>query len=408
MVSALRILTVSSLYPNAAMPSFGVFVENRLRHLVASGRIGSRVIAPVPWFPIVSSHLGDYGRWAAVPAQEVRHGITVDHPRYAMLPKIGMRWHAGALYRRLLRHARELIAAGFDFDLIDAHYFYPDGVAAVRLAAALGKPVTVTARGTDINLYPQAFPTIGRMITEAATRADGIVTVCTALKTCLVELGIDGGKIEVLRNGVDLGQFRPKEREPLRRHFGMRGRTLASVGYLIERKGHDIVIEALANLPGHSLFIAGEGPQRRELEGLAERTGVGDRVHFLGGLPHDRMVDLYNAADALILASSREGWANVLLEAMACGTPVVATDIWGTPEVVAAEEAGLLVRERNSGAFAEAIERLFADLPDRAATRRYAEGFSWDDTTSGQLALFGELVARHARKRSCQQARISA
>ena len=117
------------------------------------------------------------------------------------------------------------------------------------------------------------------------------------------------------------------------------------------------------------------------------------RVRFLGAVPHAELAALYGAADALVLASSREGWANVLLEAMACGTPVVATDIWGTPEVVADPAAGRLVPERTPAALAAAVAALLADPPARAATRRYAERFSWDATVEGQLALFAEVVA---------------
>jgi len=123
---------------------------------------------------------------------------------------------------------------------------------------------------------------------------------------------------------------------------------------------------------------------------------VDARVQFLGAVPQAQLRGHYGNADALVLASSREGWANVLLESMACGTPVVASRVYGTPEVVAAPEAGVLMDERTPQGVADAVNRLRAAYPDRGATRRYAERFSWDDTTAGQLRLFGDVLARRA------------
>lgn len=393
----LRLLTFSTLFPNAAAPSHGVFVENRLRHLLASGEAESRVIAPVPWFPSRNARFGAYAAYAAAPRREERHGIAVDHPRYPLIPKVGMTVAPALLYLWSIGAVRRLIASGYDFDLIDAHYFYPDGVAAVLIGRALGKPVTVTARGTDINLIPRyALPR--RQILWAADRAQGMITVCQALKDEMIALGVAGDRITVLRNGVDLDMFRPAataaDREALRARYGLTGPTLISVGHLIERKAHDLVIEALPHLPEFRLMIAGDGPEDAKLRALADRLGVAGRVDFLGRRPHEELPGLYAAADALVLASSREGWANVLLEAMACGTPVVASNVWGTPEVVAVPEAGRLMRERSGVAIAEAARDLFADLPDRAATRRYAEGFSWDATTRGQLDLFRWILGK--------------
>jgi glycosyltransferase involved in cell wall biosynthesis len=125
---------------------------------------------------------------------------------------------------------------------------------------------------------------------------------------------------------------------------------------------------------------------------LAARLKVAERVRFLGSIAHEQLADIYAAADTLILASSREGWPNVLLEAMACGTPVVASNIWGNPEVVAAPDAGVLMSERTENGIAAAVRSLFERLPDRAATRRYSEQFSWDATTEGQVELFSEIL----------------
>ena len=169
-----------------------------------------------------------------------------------------------------------------------------------------------------------------------------------------------------------------------------------SVGHLIERKGHHLAIEAMPEVlrvhPAARLLIVGEGVERNALLSLAQSLGIADRVTLTGAVANDRLRSWYSASDALILASSREGWANVLLEAMACGTPVVATRIWGTPEVVADDAVGLLVDKRDAGALAAGILELLRHPRDRAAVRRYAEGFSWDATTRAQVALFEGLV----------------
>jgi glycosyltransferase involved in cell wall biosynthesis len=388
----LRILTFSSLYPNTAQPSHGIFVENRLRELLRSGEVKSRVMAPVTWAPF-GSHLFSSHAVGKIEPQEVRHGIAVSHPRYFLIPKFGMTLAPFTMFMSLFRQVRKLIADGYDFDLIDAHYFYPDGVAAVMMGRLLNKPVVITARGTDINLIPaHALPR--RQIIWAAEHAHGLITVCRALKDTLVEMGVPEEKIHALRNGVDLVRFHPQDRSEAKAKFGASGKTLLSVGHLIERKGHDLVIRAMPDLPDFQLLIAGEGPERENLQALAGELGVGGQVRFLGPVPPQAMSQLYNAGDALILASSREGWANVLLEAMACGTPVVASNVWGTPEVVTTIAAGVLMHERTPQGIVQGVRSLFEKMPPRHETRHYAEGFSWDETTAGQLALFKKILQR--------------
>lgn len=388
----MRLLTFSTLYPNAAMPQHGVFVENRLRHLLDSGKVASLVLAPVPWFPSKNPRYGQYAVFASVPDMETRAGIQVLHPRFPLLPKIGMNltpWLMAAAMRPVLRR---LIREGLQFDAIDAHYFYPDGVAAILLGKMFNKPVVITARGSDLTLLPQAaLPR--RLIQWAAARAAGLVTVCQALKDVLITLGVPAERVSVLRNGVDLAMFQPPaDRVALRDALTISGPTLLSVGGLITLKGHDLVIRALAQLPHARLLIAGQGPLDHELRALAQTCGVADRVRFLGSVKHAALREYYGAADALVLASSREGWANVLLEAMACGTPVVASDVGGTAEVVTTPAAGVLLRERTPNALADAVNALLARAPDRTATRAYAEQFSWESTTQGQLDLFTRVI----------------
>ncbi len=388
----IRLLTFSTLFPNNAQPNHGVFVENRLRHLVASGAASSEVVAPVPWFPSAHPWFGDWAVNARVVAQETRHGLTVHHPRFPVIPKIGMSLAPVLLYRATLPVVRRLIAEGPGFDAIDAHYLYPDGVAAVWLGQRLGLPVVLTARGTDVSLIPQ-FARPRRLILQSIAGAAAVIAVSAALREALVEIGAPSDKITVLRNGVDTILFRPPaDRAATRAKLGFVRPTLISVGLLIERKGHHRTIEAMTQLPDFSLFIIGEGSERDRLNALIARLGLGGRVRLVGARPHTSLPLWYGAADASILSSSREGWANVLLESMACGTRVVASPIWGNPEVVRAPAAGVITRENSADGIAAGVRQLFAALPSREATRAYAEPFSWDETTEGQLALFRRVI----------------
>lgn len=389
----MRVLTFGSLYPDATRPSHGVFVEQRLQHLLREGGIDAKVVAPVPWFPSGHPRFGDWAAYARVPAKEARQGVEVFHPRWLSVPKIGMTLAPSLLAMGARPTLARLLAEGWDFDVIDAQYFYPDGVAAIALGRRFKKPVVITARGTDLNLIPE-HPVARRMIRAAAMEAKACITVCAALKDVLLDMGVPDARVHVLRNGVDPVRFTPPEdREALRRELGWTGPTLVCVGHLIARKGPDLVLRALEALPGIALCFVGDGPEESALRRLAAELGVSDRVRFAGRQPPESMKRWFGAADASVLASDREGWANVLLESMACGTPVVATRIWGTPEVVAAPEAGILV-ERTPASIADGIRRLLADPPARTATRAYAETFDWGTTARRLKAVLTEAAGR--------------
>ncbi|MEO5376224.1 MAG: glycosyltransferase family 4 protein [Magnetococcus sp. DMHC-6] len=390
----MKILTFTSLYPNKEQPHHGIFVEQRLRHLLAMGGVESQVVAPVPWFPIRHSLFNNWSQAARVPLWEERHGTTIHHPRYPLIPKVNMTVAPLFMAFSVRGMIKELFQNEFPFDLIDAHYFYPDGVAAILLGQQLGVPVVITARGSDLNQIPNYYLP-RKWIQWAASRASGLITVCQALKDTLIDMGIVPNHITVLRNGVDLKKFHlPPTPTTTIPHKKMRW-TLLSVGHLIERKGHDLIIRAIREIPQADLLIVGEGEKKNELITLAQSLGVGDRVKMVGGVPQEELKRFYWSADALILASSREGWANVLLESMACGTPVIATPIWGTPEVVNSPDAGILTQDRSVKSLIEAIHQLMNHYPDPSATRRHAELFSWQETSLGQLNLFKQILTEH-------------
>jgi len=239
------------------------------------------------------------------------------------------------------------------------------------------------------------------MMQWAARQADASIGVCAALVDVLRGWGVAGERLHVFRNGVDLDRFSP----PVGTRMSLAtngGPVMLSVGHLIERKGHHLVIAAMPAVlerhPQARLYVIGAGPEQARLAAQVQALGLSDHVTLTGALPNDQLPAWYGAADALVLASSREGWANVLLESMACGTPVVATRIWGTPEVVAHPDAGLLVDQRSSGALATGLLDLLRQPPARAAVRLYAEGFGWAATTRSQIELFEQLAMPAARR----------
>ena len=392
---SLNLLTFTSLYPSAQQPQHGVFVENRLRHIVALGGVSTRVVAPVPWFPFSGSRFGRYGAYADIADHETRFGIDIVHPRYVVIPKVGMSFAPALMYRATVKMLTKLRDDGEGFDLIDAHYFYPDGVAAAMVGAAIGRPVVISARGTDINLIPD-HPAPRRQILQAASRAAAIIAVSEALRIRMIEIGIAPEKIAVLRNGVDTDVFALLDRDRVRRELGLDRPTMVAVGNVLVSKGQDLAIRALALLEDFALMIVGAGPDEAKFRGLAATLGVADRVRFVGRVPQEDLARYYGAADVAVLASMREGWPNVLLESLACGTPVVASNVGAVPEIITTPATGRIMTDRTPEALADAVRSLRAKLPDRNRVRAYAAEFGWEDTARAQKALYADVVATFA------------
>jgi glycosyltransferase involved in cell wall biosynthesis len=401
----IKLLLFSTLYPSSARPGHGIFVETRLRELIKSGQVDVRVVAPVPWFPSTDERWGAHARMARTPHRETHNGIAVLHPRYLLPPKVGMNIAPLSLALGAASALRQLRREGFDFDVIDAHYFYPDGVAAALLSRWFDRPLAITARGSDLNQIGEfAWPR--RQMRWATERASACIGVSTPLVDILRGWGVPAEKLLRLRNGVDTERFRPLPVAESRERLGLQGAPLIlAVGNLVTHKGQGLVIEALAQIrqarPQARLVLVGEGPARAQFEAQARSLGVAEAVSFAGAVPNAELLHWYSAADVMVLASEREGWANVLLESMACGTPVVASSVGGSPEVVARPEVGRVVESRSPAAFAQAIESVLASPADRAEVRRYAEGFGWAPTTQAQVDLFSRMaklgrVAGHA------------
>jgi len=385
----LRVLTLATLYPNGARPTFGVFVERQTRALAARGDVAVEVVTPIglPAGPL--SRHPHYAPLRDLPREEEHSGLTVHRPRYKVWPGLGQAGTPRRMADALLPVLRE-IRTRFPFDVIDAEFFWPDGPAAMRLAAALGVPFSIKARGSDIHFWGTKRGIAGQIL-AAGKAADGLLAVSAALKRDMVALGLPEAKIHVLHTGIDLDLFRPADRAAAKAALGVDGPLLVSVGHLNGRKGQEIALAALAQIPGATLILVGEGPERGALEREARAKGLAARVRLLGVQPHAALPGLLAAADVMVLPTVSEGLANVWVEALACGTPVVTSDVGGAREVIDRPEAGRLV-PRDSGAVAEAVEALLADPPDQAAVRAAAERFSWERNAAELFAHLSRLV----------------
>lgn len=389
----LRVLTLATLFPNAVRPTLGVFVERQTLGLAALDGVEVQVVAPVglPLWPL-SLH-PHYRPLRRLPLKETWKGLTVHRPRHRVSPLIGtgrtVRDLADALLPLLGR-----IREHFPFDVIDAEYFWPDGPVAMRLARAFAVPYSVKARGSDIHLWGRR-PGTGEQVLEAALGAGGLLAVSEGLKRDMTDLGFPEAHIRVHHTGIDLDRFRPCDRAQAKARLGVAGPLLVTPGGLIPRKGQCIAIDAVSRLPGATLLLVGDGPDRKKLEQLVARLGLVDRVRFLGNRPHEEMPLYLAAADIVLLPSSSEGLANVWVEALACGTPVVTTDIPGAGEVIDGPAAGRLV-ERDAEAAAAAVRELLARPPAQAEARRSAEKFSWQRNSAELHDHLSGIVARGA------------
>ncbi|HEX8363667.1 MAG TPA: glycosyltransferase [Allosphingosinicella sp.] len=371
----LRVLTLSTLFPNRAQPELGRFVERQTLGLAARPGVEVEVVAPVgvPVWPL-SLH-PHYAARARLPAEESWMGLKVHRPRYRVWPGAPQGRTPAAMAEALLPLLRR-IRARFPFDVIDAEFFWPDGPAAMALSGALGVPFSVKARGSDIHVWGER-PDAREQIVAAGRAADGLLAVSEAMKRSMVELGLPGERIRVHYTGVDRDFFIPVDRAEPKKWLGVDGPLLVTAGALLARKGPDLAIETLALLPGATLIFVGDGRERPTLEALARRLRVDDRVRFLGGRPHDELPRWLATADVTLLPTVSEGLANVWVESLSCGTPVVTTDVGGAREAIDRPEAGRLV-PREPEALAAAVREILAAPPDQQAVRRAADKFDWE------------------------------
>lgn len=394
-----RLIVYSSLFPSAAAPTAGTFIRERMFRV--GRRIPVVVVAPQAWSPfdgLIRRFRRSFRPMAA--AYEIMDGVEIHRPRFLSLPGIGKRLDGWLMAWCTERRVRR-IHKKFRATAIDAHFLYPDGWAAARIARRLGLPATITLRGSkDEWLIGTSRE---RFLVEAMRRATHLFAVSQALKdNVALRLGVDAAKVTVVGNGVDAEKFAPVERAEARRRLEIEADApvLIGVGNLVPGKGFQRVIALLARLrarhPGLRYLIVGGGAThadlRPALEAQAAALGVSDVVRFCGRRPQEDLRWYYGAADVFALATEFEGWANVFLEAMACGLPVISTRVGGNAEVVREPDTGELVDWWDADAFVDAIDRALTREWDRDAIVAYARANSWTARVDELVRRFGELA----------------
>ena len=398
-----HVLALSTIYPNAANPRFGTFVARSLESLAKRGDWRVSVINPIGLPPIGLGALSPrYRDLAALPEREESGGVTIHRPRFTLIPKVGARRNVGAIARAALPVARA-VEAEARVDVVDAQYFFPDGPAAAALAQDLAAPLSIKARGSDINYWG----TVGfarEAMLDAAREAAGLLSVSEALKREMVRLGMPSEAIAVHYTGLDRDLFRPFGHTQLRAQLGEAlgfalpdaAPLFACVGALNGNKGQDIAIEALARLnadyPDALLLLVGKGEEEASLRALAEERGVGARVHFTGSVDHTTLPLILSAADIMVLPTKNEGLANAWVEAIACGTPVVTSDVGGARELVRSDVAGRLT-PRDADAVAEALRAILSGPPEAQAVAAHAQDFDWTTHASALAEHYERLCA---------------
>lgn len=376
----MRILTFTSLFPNGVNPGLAIFIYQRTAHLARLPGNEVRVVAPIPYAPAFMPVRA--WRMAAQVRREEHIGqLEVQHPRYFLLPKVSMPIHGASMFlgcRRLIQQLHREKR----FDWIDAHFVFPDGLAACLLGKMLKVPVIVSARGTDMTLYP-GFPTIRPLIRWTLRSAAGLIAVSESLKTAMLELGAPAAKIRVIPNGIDPERFCAVDRAAARQKLGLprEGQIVVSVGSLLPVKCHERLISAVAALrashPTLRAYVVGEGRSRSKLQHLIATAGLSEQVFLVGSKPNEELKYWFSAADVTCLTSSREGWPNVLSESIACGTPVVATRVGGVPEVISSPEFGIVVEPTVAGV-AAGLDAALGRRWNREALITHAQTRTWD------------------------------
>ncbi len=389
----MKVLSFSYCFPNVHRPRWGVFVAQRLAALARRQEVSLDVCAPVPCFPLVTRL-----RHGLPPARDSRFGLQVYHPRFFYVPGF-LKDRDGVFYARGLRRwLRQYIRQHGRPDILDAHFAWPDGVGVATLAQRMGIPYSITLRG---KIYPcLTEPAQKRQVATALRRADAVISVSSPMAREAVALGAPADRVHVIANGIDLDRFTPMDRTRARQELDLpqQGRLLVTVAHMGPRKGHRETVTALAELPNDVRLVLVGGERHvdrdiRDLQRLAERLGVGARVHFAGPQPYETIPRYFAAADASVLVSYREGCPNVVLESLAAGRPVVASSVGAVPDLIEPGRNGELVPPQDSAATAEAIRKVLAMNTSPEEIRQSTGVESWDAVAGDVFRVFEGVCA---------------
>lgn len=394
---SLRVLIVTNLFADPFNPSRATFNQQQFARLAR--QLDVTVMVPVSWLEILRQPLA----YRRLKREALQHWPFADYVPYFYIPAVGRRLHGAFLFLSLmLQRAPTLLSRRWD--CLFASWGYPDAVAVAAVAALSGKPMITKVHGSDINAFTLE-PARRRQICWALGRSRHVVAVSQALADRLAELGVDASRTTVLYNGVDPARFHPVPRDEARRALGFDAadRVVLYVGNVQSSKGCGDLMQAFAllrqRMPGLKLVYVGAGPLVRSLAEQAAATGAADDVRFPGRLLHEQIVQWFGAADVFCLPSHAEGVPNVVLEAMACGTPVVASRVGGIPEVLP-EFAGVMVPAKDPPALAEALFTALHSTWDRPRITGHAAGFDWDTNVARLRALIEDAAERSERHRT--------
>jgi len=389
-----KVLVLSSTFPNPRQPALGVFVRERIRRVARACEV--TVVAPVPWFPF--NDVVRRGRWRGVPRVEQQGELTVYHPRVVSVPGV-LKSLDGVLYAASLVPFLIRLRRRFDFDLIDAHFAYPDGLAGVLLGKWFGRPTTITLRGSIVRLSRSRLhrPQMAWALRHAA----GVMAVSESLKRVAVGLGIRADRIRVIPNGVDTDKFRPADKAATRQALGIpaTANVILTVAGIYDQKGQHLVVETLpalaAEFPDLLYIVVGQSRSSADIDRLqqsAARLGVAPQIRIIGPQRHEEVPRWFAAADIFCLATATEGWANVLLESLACGVPVVTTSVGGNPEIIRRPSLGTLVPWNDVPALREALRHALRAPWDRDELIAHARAHSWEASADAVLQEFRRIV----------------
>lgn len=402
MGTSLKILSISATFPSSADPTRGVFVKERLRALASISGVQLRVVSPTPWFPPIKMFKKWY-RWSQYPQREQVSGLTVDNPRYLLPPKIGGYFHPQLIDFAATKRVDQ-IHQEFPFDLIDAHWVYPAGAWAVKLGQRYGVPVFMTGRGEDMARFPN-LPLVGNKIRWALKQATGCIGVSQEISQLMIDNGASVERVCTVANGIDTEKFQAKEKSACRQACSLpQDRPIVlSVGDRLELKGFHLVAQAIAEVKkniSNVLYVIVGGPGRhgrdytQVIEAIIQKLDLQDNVLMVGPKPHSELIDWYNAADLYAMMSSREGSPNVLLESLACGTPVVGHAVGGIYDELADQRMGRLIMERSAPAAAAAILDELNNPKDRAQIALAMQDRTWRATANRVHQFFQDVVSK--------------
>jgi glycosyltransferase involved in cell wall biosynthesis len=368
-----RVLVLTGIFPNRSSPTWGIHIFQNVRALAAHADV--RVVAPVP--AIVAR--GRSGNRAGIPKRDSWDGIDVSYPRFLVIPKVARFLH-GWEYFYSIRSAVSREVREFHPDVILAYFAYPYGFAAVRFGKMFNLPVVISCRGSDIN--HMARPRLqGRMIVSSLRACRRVFVMSTEMRERVLSWGLDASRVEVVSNGVDATRFKPGDRAHARASLGIPqdGRVVVCVSRLSHEKGIDVLVDAMARMDKSTrLYVIGDGAERAALAARVRSAGMDERVILMQTRPHDEIPRWLAAADVAVLPSRTEGMPNAVLEALACGRPVVATAVGGTRELIDNPAVGTLVAPGDAGALAHALSAALNDTWNEKVIAAAVAGRTWD------------------------------